>query len=65
MKKSSQFFPEVSERAVRLVQEHRGAYPSLWAATTLLVEPASGRLHQLESAWVSLTLTSALAKVAI
>jgi len=24
--------PEVRERAVRLVQEHHGEYPSLWAA---------------------------------
>ena len=32
MKKSNKFSPEVRERAVRLVQEHRGEYPSLWAA---------------------------------
>ena len=32
MKKSSKFSPEVHERAVRMVQEHRGEYPSLWAA---------------------------------
>ncbi len=31
-KKSNRFSPEVRERAVRLVQEHRGQYPSLWAA---------------------------------
>ncbi|MBT9551406.1 MAG: hypothetical protein IV088_11190, partial [Hydrogenophaga sp.] len=31
-KKSNQFSPEVRERAVRMVQEHRGEYPSLWAA---------------------------------
>ena len=31
-KKSNRFPPEVRERAVRLVQEHRGQYPSLWAA---------------------------------
>lgn len=30
--KSNRFSPEVRERAVRLVQEHRGEYPSLWAA---------------------------------
>jgi len=29
---SNKFSPEVRERAVRLVQEHRGEYPSLWAA---------------------------------
>ncbi|GGA52640.1 transposase [Dyella nitratireducens] len=32
MTKSKQFSPEVRERAVRMVQEHRGEYPSLWAA---------------------------------
>ena len=30
MNKSNKFSPEVRERAVRLVQEHRGEYPSLW-----------------------------------
>ncbi len=32
MNKSNKFSPEIRERAVRLVQEHRGEYPSLWAA---------------------------------
>ena len=32
MKKSNKFSPEVCEQPVRLVQEHRGEYPSLWAA---------------------------------
>ena len=32
MNKSTKFSPEVRERAVRMVQEHRGEYPSLWAA---------------------------------
>ena len=32
MRKSNKFSPEVRERAVRMVQEHRGEYPSLWAA---------------------------------
>ena len=31
-KKSNRFSPEVKERAVRLVQEHRGQHNSLWAA---------------------------------
>ena len=31
MKKSNKFSPEVRERAVRMVLEHRGEYPSLWA----------------------------------
>jgi transposase len=29
--KSNRFSPEVRECAVRVVQEHRGEYPSLWA----------------------------------
>ena len=29
---SPKYSPEVRERAVRMVQEHRGEYPSLWAA---------------------------------
>jgi len=32
MTKSNKFSPEVRERTVRLVQEHRGEYPPLWAA---------------------------------
>ena len=32
MTKTNKFSPEVRERAVRLVQEHRDEYPSLWAA---------------------------------
>ena len=32
MNKSNKFSPEVRERAVRMVQEHRAEYPSLWAA---------------------------------
>ena len=32
MNKSNKFSPEVRERAVRMVQEHHGEYPSLWAA---------------------------------
>jgi transposase-like protein len=31
-KKSNRFSPDVRERAVRMVQEHRGSYPSLWTA---------------------------------
>jgi len=30
-KTSNKFSPEVRERAVRMVQEHRGEYPSEWA----------------------------------
>jgi transposase-like protein len=32
MSKPNKYSPEVRERAVRMVQEHRGEYPSLWAA---------------------------------
>lgn len=32
MKKTNKFSPEVRERAVRMVQEQLGEYPSLWAA---------------------------------
>jgi transposase-like protein len=32
MNKSNKFSAEVRERAVRMVQEHRGEYPSRWAA---------------------------------
>lgn len=32
MSKSNEFSPEVRERAVRMTQENREAYPSLWAA---------------------------------
>ncbi len=32
MKKSNKFSHEVRERAVSMVQEHPGEYPSLWAA---------------------------------
>jgi transposase-like protein len=32
MNKAKKFSPEVRERAVRMVQAHRDAYPSLWAA---------------------------------
>ncbi|APZ43038.1 hypothetical protein BW247_07975 [Acidihalobacter ferrooxydans] len=32
MNKAKKYSPEVRERAVRLVQERRGEYPSLWSA---------------------------------
>ena len=36
MNKSPKFSPEVRERAVRMVQEHREEYPPLWAAVESL-----------------------------
>ncbi len=33
MSKSNKFSPEVRERAMMMVQEQRGEYPSLWAAS--------------------------------
>ena len=39
-KTTPKYSPEVRERAVRLVQEHRGEYPSLWAA----VESIAGKI---------------------
>jgi transposase-like protein len=32
MSKSTKYSPELRERAARMVQEHRGDYPSPWAA---------------------------------
>ena len=41
MNKSNKFSPKVRERAVRMVQEHRGDYPSLWAAVELIAPKIS------------------------
>ena len=51
MKKSSKFSPEVRERAVRLVQEHRGEYPSLWSAIESIA-PKIGCVPQTLLDWV-------------
>jgi transposase len=51
MKKSSKFSPEVRERAVRMVQEHRGEYPSLWAAIESIA-PKIGCVAQTLLEWV-------------
>jgi transposase-like protein len=50
-KKSNKFSPEVRERAVRLVQEHRGEYPSLWAAIESIA-PKIGCVPQTLHEWV-------------
>jgi transposase len=51
MKKSNKFSPEMRERAVRLVQEHRGEYPSLWAAVESIA-PKIGCVPQTLLEWV-------------
>ena len=51
MNKSNKFSPEVKERAVRLVQEHRGEYSSLWAAVESIA-PKLGCVPQTLLEWV-------------
>ncbi len=51
MNKTNKFSPEVRERAVRMVQEHRGEYPSLWAAVASIA-PKIGCAPQTLLAWV-------------
>ena len=51
MSKSNKFSPEVRERAVRMVQEHRGEYPSVWAAIESIA-PKIGCVPQTLHTWV-------------
>jgi len=51
MSKPNKYSPEVRERAVRLVQEHRGEYPSLWAAIESIA-PKIGCVPQTLHSWV-------------
>ena len=51
MNKSKKFSPEVRERAVRMVQEHRGEYPSLWADIESIA-PKIGCVPQTLNEWV-------------
>jgi transposase len=51
MKKSNHFSPEVRERAVRMVQEHRGEYASLWAAVESIA-PKIGCVPQTLLEWI-------------
>ena len=51
MKKTNKFSPEVRERAVRMVQEQRGEYPSLWAAIESIA-PKIGCVPQTLHEWV-------------
>ena len=50
-KKSNRFSPEVREPAVRMVQDHRGEYPSLWAAIESIA-PKIGCAPQTLHEWV-------------
>ena len=54
MNKSNKFSPEVRERAVRMVQEHRGEYPSLWAAVESIA-PKIGGVPQTLLDWIKRT----------
>ena len=51
MNKTNKFSPEVRERAVRMVQEHRGESPSLWAAVESMA-PKIGCVPQTLLEWV-------------
>ena len=51
MNKSDKFSPEVRERAVRMVLEHRGEYPSLWTAVGSIA-PKIGCVPQTLLTWV-------------
>ena len=51
MNKSNKLSPEVRERAVRMVHEHRGGYPSLWAAVESIA-PKIGCVPQTLLEWV-------------
>ena len=51
MKKSNKFLPEVRERVVRMVQEHRGDCPSLRAAVESIA-PKIGCVPQTLLEWL-------------
>ena len=51
MNKSNKFSPEVRERAVRMVLEHRGEYASTWAAVESMA-PKIGCVPQTLLTWV-------------
>ena len=51
MNTSTKFSPEVRERAVRMVREHRADHPSLWAAIESIA-PKIGCVPQTLHDWV-------------
>jgi len=51
MRKPPKSSPEVRERAVRMVQEHRGEYPSQWEAIESIA-PKIGCVPQTLNEWV-------------
>ncbi len=51
MSKSNKFSPETRERAVRIVQEQRKEYPSLWATVESLAPKVGCTPHTLHE-WV-------------
>ena len=51
MKKLPKYSPEIRERAVRMVQEHRAEYQSLWAAVESIA-PKIGCVPQTLLDWV-------------
>ena len=54
MTRASRFSPEVRERAVRMVFEHRAAHASQWAAITSIAEKIGCAAETLRS-WVRQT----------
>ena len=51
MRKSPKFSPEMRERAVRMVQEHRSEHPSQWAAIESIAAKV-GCVPQTLNTWV-------------
>ena len=49
--KTDKYSPEVRDRAVRMVQEHRGDYPSPWAAVESIAPRIGCSPHTLHE-WV-------------
>ena len=47
MNKSTKYSPEVRARAVRMVQEHRADYPSLWSAIESIAPKIGCSAHTL------------------